>query len=122
MGFFALLSLISYLIKPEIVPGRMGMLSVLFLIITSIHANVDGPSDRGFSYIEVWYVGMFMPIVIAIVEYAIILAIIKFKEAKDWKITVGYLEIKMHQCLAYVDILFLFCNFVSILYDACYKF
>ena len=112
MGFFALLSLISYLIKPEIVPGRMGMLTVLFLIITSIHANVDGPSARGFSYIEVWYVGMFMPIVIAIVEYAIILAIIKFKEAKDWKITLGYLEIKMHQCLGYVDILFLFCNLV----------
>merc|ERR1712078_869639 len=87
-------------------------MGVLFLIITSIHANVDGPSARGFSYIEVWYVGMFMPIVIAIVEYAIILAIIKFKEAKDWKITLGYLEIKMHQCLGYVDILFLFCNLV----------
>ena len=113
MGFFALLSLISYLIKPEIVPGRMGMLTVLFLIITSIHANVDGPSARGFSYIEVWYVGMFMPIVVAILEYAIILAIIKFKEAKDWQIKVGpNFKIKMHQCLAYADILFLFCNLV----------
>ena len=60
-GLFATLSLISYLIKPEIVPGRMGMLVVLFLICTNIYSTVEGPSSRGFSYIEVWYIGMFMP-------------------------------------------------------------
>ena len=89
------------------------MLVTLYLIVINVYASIEAPTGRGFSYIEVWYVGMFMPIVVAILEYAIILAIIKFKEAKDWQIKVGSnFEVKMHQCLAYADILFLFCNLV----------
>ena len=84
-GLFASLSLISYLIKPEIVPGRMGMLVVLFLIFTNIHGTLEGPSSRGFSYIEVWYVGMFTPIVIAIAEYAFILAIMKYQTDTEYE-------------------------------------
>ena len=76
------------------VPGRMGMLTVLFLIITSIHANVDGPSGRGFSYIEMWYVGMFIPILVAIFEYAIILVVIKFKQV-DGHIQICYFNSKV---------------------------
>ena len=93
------------------VPGRMGMLTVLFLIITSIHANVDGPSGRGFSYIEMWYVGMFIPILVAIFEYAIILVIIKFKPV-DGHIQISCLKskVKVDQFLAYIDIMFLFVN------------
>ena len=41
---FALLSLVSFLIKPEIVPGRMGMLVIIFLILITIHGNVEGPA------------------------------------------------------------------------------
>ena len=70
-GLFATLSLVSYLIKPEIVPGRMGMLVILFLIYTNIYGKLEGPSSRGFSYVEVWYVGLFIPIVMAITEYVI---------------------------------------------------
>ena len=95
------------------VPGRMGMLTVLFLIITSIHANVDGPSGRGFSYIEMWYVGMFVPILVAIFEYAIILVIIKFKEV-DGQIQINYFnsKIKVGKLLAYVDIVVMFLSFI----------
>ena len=35
-GLFATLSLISYLIKPEIVPGRMALLVTLFLVLINI--------------------------------------------------------------------------------------
>ena len=75
---FSLLSLFSFFIKPEVVPGRMGMLVSLFLIIINIYAAVDAPSSRGFSYLEVWFLGILSPTILAITEYAIILALLKF--------------------------------------------
>ena len=102
-GLFATLSLISYLIKPEIVPGRMGMLVVLFLIYTNIYATLEGPSSRGFSYIDVWYVGMFIPIIIAITEYAIILAIMKYKTENEYN-TIVFDKITLKRLIAHIDV------------------
>ena len=108
-GLFATLSLVSYLIKPEIVPGRMGMLVVLFLILTNIHGTVKGPSSRGFSYIEVWYVGMFTPIVVAIIEYAALLAAMKYKtESQIDSILCG--KTKMKKMVAHLDVMFMLLN------------
>ena len=89
----------------------MGMLVVLFLIITTIHGTVEGPSARGFSYIEVWYIGMFTPIMIAITEYAVLLAMMKFKVDLHHEITL-FGKIKAHLFLGYIDIVFLVFNFV----------
>ena len=102
-GLFTSLSLISYLIKPEIVPGRMGMLVVLFLIYTNIHATLEGPSSRGFSYIEVWYVGMFIPIVMAITEYAIILGTIKYKTENEYE-TIVFGKTTLKRLIAHIDV------------------
>ena len=102
-GLFATLSLISYLIKPEIVPGRMGMLVILFLIYTNIHGTLEGPSSRGFSYIEVWYVGMFTPIIMAITEYAIILAIMKYKTENDYE-TIVFGKTTLKRLIAHIDV------------------
>ena len=102
-GLFATLSLISFLIKPEIVPGRMGMLVILFLIYTNIHGSLEGPSSRGFSYIEVWYVGMFIPIIIAITEYAIILATLKYKTENEYD-TVVFGKITLKRLIAHIDV------------------
>ena len=82
------------------VPGRMGMLVILFLILTTIHGNVKAPSSRGFSYLEVWYSGMFLPVIVAITEYALILATLKYKSESQY----------MTRFLAQVDIIFLCCN------------
>ena len=46
-GIFAGLSLVSYFIPPDIVPGRMGMLITLFLILINSYNSVDAPPDRG---------------------------------------------------------------------------
>ena len=46
-GIFAGLSLVSYFIPPDIVPGRMGMLITLFLILINSYSSVDAPPDRG---------------------------------------------------------------------------
>ena len=88
----------------------MGMLVVLFLIITNIHASVEGPSSRGFSFIEVWYVGMFTPIVIAIAEYAAILAALKYKTELQYDTEV-YGKIKMKRLIAHIDMTFLCMSF-----------
>ena len=46
-GIFSALSFVSYFIPPEIVPGRMGMLITLFLILINSYNSVDAPPDRG---------------------------------------------------------------------------
>ena len=87
----------------------MGMLVVLFLIVTTIHGTVEGPTARGFSYIEVWYVGMFIPIMVAIMEYAAILAMMKFKVDLQYDIELLG-NIKAHTFIGYVDMFFLIFN------------
>ena len=73
-GIFAILSMISYFIHPEVVPGRMGLLVTLFLISSNVYNSLKGPQNRGFSYIEVWLIGAHGTILLAIFEYGIILA------------------------------------------------
>ena len=65
-GIFAILSMISYFIHPEVVPGRMGLLVTLFLISSNVYNSLKGPQNRGFSYIEVWLIGAHGTILLAI--------------------------------------------------------
>ena len=74
-GIFASLSLVSFIIKPEIVPGRMGLLITLFLISTNVYGDVGAPKGRGFSLIELWMLGTNFPILAAIVEYGYVLVL-----------------------------------------------
>ena len=79
-GIFAILSLISYFIPPDSVPGRMGMITTLYLILINSYSSVDAPPDRGFSSIEIWFIGMQSPILLSILEYGLILAIKMYLE------------------------------------------
>ena len=74
-GIFAMLSMISFFINPDVVPGRMGLLVTLFLISSNVYNSLDAPSARGFSYVEMWLFGAQGPIIFAILEYGIILGI-----------------------------------------------
>ena len=47
----------------------------LDLIATNTYNSVKAPSGRGFSYIEIWLIGIQIPILLAIVEYGILLTI-----------------------------------------------
>ena len=52
---FAAISLVSYFIPPDVVPGRMGMLITLYLILINSYNSVDAPQSRShFSAIEMW--------------------------------------------------------------------
>ena len=46
----------------------------LNLIAANVYGSVDAPIDRGFSYIEIWMVGIQFTILLALFEYAVILA------------------------------------------------
>ena len=61
---FSIFSLVSYSIDLDIVPGRLGLLVTLDLIFANVYNSVEGPKSRGFSYIEVWMVGMQIPIIV----------------------------------------------------------
>ena len=58
------------------------MLVTLFLISTNVYSSINAPPERGFSYIELWMVGMQLPICIAVVQYSIILGIKKYQKSK----------------------------------------
>ena len=79
---FSVISLVSYAIKSQNVPGRLGMLVTLYLIMANVYNSAEGPKSRGFSYIEVWFLGMQTPILIGIFEYAALLAKKKYSPNK----------------------------------------
>ena len=62
----------------SLIPGRMGMLIMLYLIQINTYSSSKAPPHRGFSSIEVWFLAMQAPIVIAILEYGFLLAVKKF--------------------------------------------
>ena len=77
-GIFAILSLVSFFIHVDIVAGRMGMLITLYLILINTYNSFQAPPNRGFSSIEIWFGGMQIPILLAIIEYGIVLAVKKY--------------------------------------------
>ena len=83
-GMFSFLALISYFIDPDVVPGRMGLLVTLFLISSNTYNSLNIPQDRGFSYIEIWLIGTQGNILVALIEYAFLLAWKKYSW-KTWK-------------------------------------
>ena len=77
-AIFAILSLLSFSIQTDTVPGRMGMLITLYLIQINTYNSVEAPPNRGFGSIDVWFIGMQVPILLAILEYGILLTMKKF--------------------------------------------
>lgn len=72
---FTCLSLISFSIHPDIVPGRLGLLITLYLIASNVYNSVQGPPSRGFSYIEIWMIGVHIPMLTAIFEYGFLMVV-----------------------------------------------
>ena len=51
----------------------MGLLITLYLISTNVYGSTEAPPNRGFSNIELWITGTQICILLAILEYSIIL-------------------------------------------------
>ena len=113
-GAFAFLSLFSFFIKPEVVPGRMGMLVTVFLIVISLYKTVKAPSDREFGYLDMWYIGVQVPILFALLEYGLILAVLKYKEGHEEIVLWGKAR-KINDMLKKVDLVSFCLNVTLIL-------
>ena len=113
----AFLSLISFLIEPNLVPGRMGLLITIILIITNIYNSIDAAPNRGFSFVEVWYIGIIVPIFIGIIEYGVILAVKKYGDDDCDKI----LKIDKHIFFQSIDIFTLIvCIILLVIFNVTY--
>ena len=54
------------------------MVVTLCLIAINSYNSVDAPKTRQFSYIEVWMIGVQIPIIISILEYGLIIGLQRF--------------------------------------------
>ena len=52
----------------------------LFLIVSNVYNSVKAPAKRGFSYIEIWMVGVQIPILTGLTEYGVLLALKKYHQ------------------------------------------
>ena len=59
------------------------MVITLCLISFNVYNAVDAPPRRGFSYIELWMIGMLVPILVAIIEYGVTLCLYRYWELKE---------------------------------------
>ena len=72
---FVMVSWVSFLIKPEVVPGRMALLITLFLVLTNIFNGVkaSAPVSKRLNAIDLYLVVCIFLVFAALVEYAVIL-------------------------------------------------
>ena len=90
------------------------MLVTVFLVVTVLYGSVEAPPSRGFSYIELWSIGVQIPILFALLEYGIILGLIKFKGSK---VEVKYFAegTKLEDVFKFADFISLICSLIFIL-------
>merc|ERR1712150_129782 len=57
-------------------------------IAANIYSSLSAPPGRGFSYIELWMVGIQVPILVSLVEYSTILGLRKYwkQQAREAKV------------------------------------
>ena len=76
---FVMVSWVSFLIKPEIIPGRMALLITLFLVLINIFNGVkaDAPASKRLNAVDLYLVVCIFLVFAALVEYSVILYIQK---------------------------------------------
>ena len=74
-GLFVVVSWVSFVIPPEVVPGRMALLVTLFLVLTNIFNTITNvsPNVEGMTAISSWMIACMFFVFLALLEYAAIL-------------------------------------------------
>ena len=74
-GLFVVVSWVSFLIPPEVVPGRMALLVTLFLVLTNIFNSITNisPNTEGMTAITSWMIACMFFVFSALMAYATIL-------------------------------------------------
>ena len=83
-GLFVVVSWISFLVNPEVIPGRMTLLITLFLVLINIFNTIqtNSPKAEGLTAIEAWVITCFIFVFGALLEYTVILLKLKLKKVK----------------------------------------
>merc|ERR1719382_654411 len=81
-GLFVVVSWISFLVNPEIIPGRMTLLVTIFLVLINIHNTIqtNSPKAEGLTAIECWVIACIIFVFGALLEYTVILLKLKLKK------------------------------------------
>jgi len=84
-GLFVVVSWISFLVNPEIIPGRMTLLVTIFLVLINIHNTIqtNSPKAEGLTAIECWVIACIIFVFGALLEYTVILLKLKLKKMKS---------------------------------------
>ena len=74
-GLFVVVSWVSFLIPPEVVPGRMALLVTLFLVLTNIFNTINNlsPNVEGMNAMASWMIACMFFVFGALVGYGSIL-------------------------------------------------
>ena len=77
---FVLVSWFSFLIKPDVVPGRMMLLVTIFLMLISIlnESKSSAPAAINLNPIDLYLIVCIFHVFGALVEYAVILAVLRY--------------------------------------------
>jgi len=78
-SLFVIVSWVSFLIKPEVVPGRMALLVTLFLVLINIFNSVreQAPISSRLNAVDLYLVVCIFLVFGALLEYAVILLLLK---------------------------------------------
>merc|ERR1712243_487415 len=78
---FVIVSWVSFMVKPEVVPGRMAMLVTLFLVLINIFNSVreQAPISSRLNAVDLYLVVCIFFVFTALLEYAVILLMLKEK-------------------------------------------
>ena len=77
---FVMVSWVSFIIKPDIVPGRMMLLITLFLMLINILNEIKStaPASKNLHAIDLFLVACIFHVFGALAEYAVILVILRY--------------------------------------------
>ena len=74
-GLFVIVSWVSFLIPPEVVPGRMALLVTLFLVLVNIFNTINNisPNVEGMTAISMWMIACIFFVFGSLMAYATLL-------------------------------------------------
>ena len=74
---FVIMSWVSFIIKPDVVPGRMGLLVTILLVLINIFngAKSNAPKSLNLNAVDLYLVICIGQVFVVLVEYAIILCL-----------------------------------------------
>ena len=69
----ASLSLITFFVPKENVPGRLGVLVTLYLLLINLYRGCQVSAKIGYGYTDHWFILIQVPVLLGVLEYGFVL-------------------------------------------------